>query len=491
MCSAVLRNFSMTISQLRLLLLICISEMKLMSVKEGDPVILQTDIPQLYRDELIVWRFGDEGKLIAKHDIEAKSSPLYYETDERFRDRLQLNHQTGSLIITNTRTTDSGHYKVKISSNKQTLYQKYIVTVSGSGLSPGVVVGIVVVLVAAAAAGVISCCHKIAEIPETVSGMEGDDVKLNTGVTKIQTGDLIEWQSGNEDSLIAQIKGETSEITTYDDVLHGIFRDRLKLDKKTGSLTITNTRIEHTGPYKLLINNKYKRTFIVYIREIMKEICSLLYKTKTEIQTGDEIRWLFGSEDTLVAEIKGEKREMTTHDDPDGRFRDRLELVEANGSLTIKNITADHAGLYKLLILSRGRTLCSKFFVYVKGEYLKSEGDPVILQTDVPQLTGDELIVWRFGDEGKLIAKADIEAKSSSLYDTDERFRDRLQLNDQTVSLTITNTRTTDSGLYTAKISSNKQTLYKRFIVTVSAKLTMQKKLNDVVLLNKVNKSEI
>ncbi|XP_016111436.1 uncharacterized protein [Sinocyclocheilus grahami] len=98
------------------------------------------------------------------------------------------------------------------------------------------------------------------------------------------------------------------------------------------------------------------------------------------------------------------------------------------------------------------------------------EGDPVILQTDVPQLTGDELIVWRFGDEGKLIAKADIEAKSSSLYDTDERFRDRLQLNDQTVSLTITNTRTTDSGLYTAKISSNKQTLYKRFIVTVSVK---------------------
>ncbi|XP_016111431.1 uncharacterized protein [Sinocyclocheilus grahami] len=345
------------------------AEMKLMSVKEGDPVILQTDIPQLYRDELIVWRFGDEGKLIAKHDIEAKSSPLYYETDERFRDRLQLNHQTGSLIITNTRTTDSGHYKVKISSNKQTLYQKYIVTVSGSGLSPGVVVGIVVVLVAAAAAGVISCCHKIAEIPETVSGMEGDDVKLNTGVTKIQTGDLIEWQSGNEDSLIAQIKGETSEITTYDDVLHGIFRDRLKLDKKTGSLTITNTRIEHTGPYKLLINNKYKRTFIVYIRVkslSAKENDSVTLETKTEIQTGDEIRWLFGSEDTLVAEIKGEKREMTTHDDPDGRFRDRLELVEANGSLTIKNITADHAGLYKLLILSRGRTLCSKFFVYVK-----------------------------------------------------------------------------------------------------------------------------
>ncbi len=104
-----------------------------MSVKENDPVTLQTNVTQLTGDELIVWRFGDEGKLIAKHDIEAKSSPLY-DTDERFRDRLELNDQTGSLIITNTRTTDSGLYTVKISSNKQTLYKRFTVAVIGEEL---------------------------------------------------------------------------------------------------------------------------------------------------------------------------------------------------------------------------------------------------------------------------------------------------------------------------------------------------------------------
>ncbi|KAL0161092.1 hypothetical protein M9458_044817, partial [Cirrhinus mrigala] len=87
------------------------AEMKFMSVKEGDPVILQTVFRRLNRDELIVWRFGDEGKLIAKRDVETKSPPLYDETDERFRDRLKLDHQTGSLTITNTRTTHSGLYK--------------------------------------------------------------------------------------------------------------------------------------------------------------------------------------------------------------------------------------------------------------------------------------------------------------------------------------------------------------------------------------------
>ncbi|XP_059426001.1 uncharacterized protein LOC132160272 isoform X2 [Carassius carassius] len=119
------------------------AEMKLMSVKEGDSVTFH--VPQIQGDELIVWRFGEEGKLIAKADIEAKRSPLYYD-EERFRDRLKLD-QTGSLIITKTRTIDSGHYTVKISSKKQTLYKIFTLTVSEPGLSGGVVAVIIVVVV--------------------------------------------------------------------------------------------------------------------------------------------------------------------------------------------------------------------------------------------------------------------------------------------------------------------------------------------------------
>uniref|UniRef100_A0A8C1XU56 Immunoglobulin domain-containing protein n=1 Tax=Cyprinus carpio TaxID=7962 RepID=A0A8C1XU56_CYPCA len=142
------------------------AEMKSVPVTEGDPVALR--VPQLYGDELIVWRFGDEGKLIAKHDIEAKSSSFYDETDERFRNRLELDPQTGSLIITNTKSTDSGLYIVKISSNKQTSYQKYFVTISVPGLSPAAVAGIVVVLLviaaAAAAAGVLFYRRRTSEL---------------------------------------------------------------------------------------------------------------------------------------------------------------------------------------------------------------------------------------------------------------------------------------------------------------------------------------
>ncbi|XP_026121370.1 uncharacterized protein LOC113101121 [Carassius auratus] len=192
----------------------------------------------------------------------------------------------------------------------------------------------------------------------------------------------------------------------------------------------------------------------------------------TQIQGVNEILWRFGG--STIAKKDGND---IVYEDVKG-FKDRLQLDNQTGSLTITNVRINHSGLYKAEIRHNSGTLYPKFSLTVYESpsviaqteaELKSvsvtEGDPVTL--DVPQIQGDELIVWRFGDEGKLIAKADIEAKSLSLYDeTDERFRDRLKL-DQTGSLTITNTRITDTGEYKVKISSNKQTSYKRFIVTV------------------------
>ncbi|XDV23454.1 hypothetical protein PO909_028028, partial [Leuciscus waleckii] len=52
----------------------------------------------------------------------------------------------------------------------------------------------------------------------------------------------------------------------------------------------------------------------------------------------------------------------------------------------------------------------------------------------------------------------------------DERFRDRLKLDEKTGSLTITNTRTTDSGLYRVT-SSRTETPLNTFNLTVYARL--------------------
>ncbi|XP_056304468.1 uncharacterized protein LOC130216600 [Danio aesculapii] len=82
--------------------------------------------------------------------------------------------------------------------------------------------------------------------------MEGDSVTLNTDTQILEVD--IQWKFGAEKSLIAKLKINKQIFSTIDDALDGRFRDRLKLDNQTGSLTIVNIRSEHAGDYILRTN---------------------------------------------------------------------------------------------------------------------------------------------------------------------------------------------------------------------------------------------
>ncbi len=94
---------------------------------------------------------------------------------------------------------------------------------------------------------------------KSVSVTEGDSVTLESGLTELQTHDLITWTFGHPVTQIAQINKEDGIFSTYDDVLDGRFRGRLKLDQ-TGSLTITNTRTTDSGNYTVHIKTGTKLT---------------------------------------------------------------------------------------------------------------------------------------------------------------------------------------------------------------------------------------
>ncbi len=86
----------------------------------------------------------------------------------------------------------------------------------------------------------------------SVSVMEGDSVTLNTGVQTNQQDDIKWYFSG---FLVAHISGDRSFICTDVQCNEGTerFRDRLKLDNQTGSLTIMNITNTDSGDYKLQI----------------------------------------------------------------------------------------------------------------------------------------------------------------------------------------------------------------------------------------------
>ncbi|XP_039538843.1 uncharacterized protein LOC120486767 [Pimephales promelas] len=196
-------------------------------VMEGDSVTLYTGV-QTNQQEKIRWYYndiriaqinGDQSKICT--DVQCN------EDTERFRDRLKLDHQTGSLTIMNTTNTDAGVYKLKIISSSSDREKIFNVSVHG-----------------------VSAAEQEYEIKrKTVK--ESESVTLYTGAIRNLNDSVTCYIN---EMLIAEITGDQSQICT-DVQCKEIFRDRLKLDHQTGSLIITNTTNTDSGEYKLQIRN--------------------------------------------------------------------------------------------------------------------------------------------------------------------------------------------------------------------------------------------
>ncbi|XDV23889.1 hypothetical protein PO909_028247 [Leuciscus waleckii] len=308
---------------------------------EGDSVTLNTgfevkqDIKWYFNDICIAQISRDQRKICT--DVQCEDG------DMRFRDRLKLDHQTGSLTITNTTNTDSGVYLLEIISIHEKIF---IVSVHGESLCVGA-------------------------DADRVSMMEGDSLTLNSGVQTNQQ-DTIRWSYYY--IRIALINRDQSKICTDVQCNNdtGRFRDRLKLDHQTGSLIITNTRHTDAGVYTLQISSgssDTEKTFNVILygvsvferdkmkRKTVKEGESAILYTGVIRKLNDSITWYFN--DTLIAEITGDQK----------RFSDRLKLDHQTGSLTITNTRNTDSGEYTLQINSSRFSIIKSVSVSVTGEF--------------------------------------------------------------------------------------------------------------------------
>ncbi|XP_057181531.1 uncharacterized protein LOC130548644 [Triplophysa rosa] len=310
-------------------------------------------------------------------------------------------------------------------------------------------------------------------LTESVKVNEGYSVTLYTNTTgvikwrfgvELQSNDVIEWRFRNE--LIAKVdRGSISFFNGSD----GIFIDRLKINNQTGDLTIIDFTYDLAGSYRLQITGEREITKTFSVTGTLLFVMegeSVRMNAGAPDRENYVIRWRF--ENSPLAELNRKTEIISTHDE---RFRDRLKLDDWYGSLAITNITTDLSGLYEVIVDSNSgtHTIHQSYTVTVSDE-VKSvsvmEGDSVTLHTDT-QIQRYDNINWDFGPQKYLLSAT----SGGSINVYNGRFRDRLQVDDQTGSLTITNTTTEDSGLYDVELKKrqSEQIIKKRFIVSVSA----------------------
>lgn len=96
------------------------------------------------------------------------------------------------------------------------------------------------------------------------------------------------------------------------------------------------------------------------------------------------------------------------------------------------------------------------------------EGGLLRLNTDAEKLNGNIQILWTFENGTQSSRIAQYHGKIYTHYD--DRFSGRVELDQHTGSLNISNISTDDSGLYKALIVINKQILTKKYKVDVYGK---------------------
>ncbi|XP_018974378.2 uncharacterized protein LOC109105551 isoform X1 [Cyprinus carpio] len=95
------------------------------SAMEGDSFTLRTGLTEIQRDDEIEWRFGSSRTRITR--IAAGNITTY--SDEKFKNRLQIDRQTGDLTITNITNEHTGVYQLSIIIRNKKSTKRFAVSV--------------------------------------------------------------------------------------------------------------------------------------------------------------------------------------------------------------------------------------------------------------------------------------------------------------------------------------------------------------------------
>ncbi|XP_073718468.1 uncharacterized protein [Misgurnus anguillicaudatus] len=194
---------------------------------------------------------------------------------------------------------------------------------------------------------------------------EGVSVDLDTYLNDIKRDDVIEWRFN--ETLIAEINPANNIFSIYDGD-DDLFRGKLKLNHRTGDLTINDITEKHEGVYEVKIirdgKTSYRRTMVSLCGKTLKvdEGKSVDLETDlTDIQRDDVIEWRF--EEALIAIINHANKIFRTF--YKGLFKNKLKLILQTGDLNINDFRHKNEGVYEVKIIRDGKTVYKRFRVSI------------------------------------------------------------------------------------------------------------------------------
>ncbi|XP_056304533.1 uncharacterized protein LOC130216674 [Danio aesculapii] len=316
-------------------------EVEVLSVIEGDSVTLHSSLNNIKKVEVILWTFGTDR--IAEINKLIDSISLYV-LDEIFRDRLKLDHQNGSLTITDITFKHAGLYKLQIIGGNEVFSKRFNITVSARLPVP-------VLIRDCSSSSSVQYCSVVCSVVN-VSAVSLSWYKGNSVLSSISVSDL-------SISLSLPLEVEFQDKNTYSCVINNtISNQTTHLDINT--LCYTSDGDDTTEMDKL-------KTVSVSVGESVT-----LKSGVTKIDSFDVLQWRFGELNSDVTNpfVVINRLKAKSVDGAAGhneQFKDRLQLDQQNGCLTISDIRPTDFGIYKLNFSRNRRNVISKTFILQKS----------------------------------------------------------------------------------------------------------------------------
>ncbi|XP_073717459.1 uncharacterized protein [Misgurnus anguillicaudatus] len=430
-----------------------------LSVTEGESVTLESAVTEIQRNDLILWTYGDTR--IAQMNKEPGKISLYDGDNGMFRGKLHLNNQNGSLTITNIRTEHTGVYRLEIISSG-VLSKTFRVTVSAFLPIP------------------------VITRDSTQSPSSGSQCVLLCSVLNVRDVSL-SWYKGN--SLLSSISAsdlnirlslplevEYQDTNTYSCVLNNPFRNQTQyLNITQLCQIITSANGLHPGYIALicvLCGIAFAAAVGIYCKcksgKAVKKGRETLNQV-TNVQNGHLIQ---GDQIAEPDDVEGAtfNHETNLQNRSFPWIEDELDDAEKTSNQKTNSINSLYPEEEDDRIDDDVITMLTV-----------SERESVTLHTGITTVKEDEEIEWKFAEsrvigqvQFKVIVLRTKTPDGEFLFSNDERFKDRLQLDNQTGSLTITNMTTEDNGHY--KLLISKKEVLKTFNVAVIKRVSTIKR---------------